>query len=348
MDCRKILIMRFIKYFFLFLAFSFLSVKCSADSLGPSLIDNNTDISREIINPGQGAYDHNLNKFSSYIVVFGDLQTYTMGRYIDYYKHSCNWIRKQYDEGININCILQVGDVTQNNTDSQWSLFKQVSDTIGSVIPYFVCLGNHDYSWSSSKIFNRSYTKINNYAHFPLTDEKIICYFKEGDLSNYIARLDNKDNFSLIALEFGPRKEVVNWAVDYVKGHPEQLFILMTHEWLNSEGQRIYLGSSAEQQLKGYSSYSTPEEVWNQLVWPNDNILCVLCGHAGFNARLFSENCKGRQVPQILFNLQYVVNGGNGLIQIWELPENSNTIIVRIYDTFKQNWYKSEKTTFSF
>ncbi len=340
--------MKLVKPIILFFVSSSFSIMCSTVTITPAFVSANEDVaSGETDQPVEKNYDKNLNASSSYVVVFGDLQTYTMGRYIDYYSQSCNWVRKQYDEGINISCILQVGDVTQNNTVTQWTLFQAASDTLSSVVPFFVCVGNHDYSWSSGKIFNRSNSKINKYAHFPLSDEKIIAYYREGDLANYIAQLYTKENLALIVLEFGPRKEVVDWANNYVKGHPEQRFILMTHEWLDSEGQRISNGSDSEQQIKGYSSYSTPEDVWTQFVWPNDNIMCVVCGHAGFYASLFTDNCKGRRVPQILFNLQYLANGGNGLIQIWELPKDSDTVNIRIYDTINKVWHKSETVSFS-
>lgn len=324
-------------------------ITCGSGSITPTLVVgvNNGAGAGETVPHKQSNYDKNLNPNSFFIVVFGDLQTYTMGRYIDYYSQSCNWIRKQFDKGVNISCILQVGDVTQNNTDAQWALFQEVSDTLSSVIPFFVCIGNHDYSWSSAKIFNRSNSKINKYAHFPLSDKRIITYYKEGDLANYIARLDVEENISLIVLEFGPRKEVIDWAEKYIKSHPDQRLLLMTHEWLNSEGQRISEGSDAELQLKGYSSYSTPEEVWTRLVWPNDNIMCIICGHAGFYTHLLTENCKGRQVPQVLFNLQYLINGGNGLIQIWEFPQGSKTVSIRVYDTINQTWHGAETVSFS-
>lgn len=330
--------MKLIQHFLFCFVFPFFSITCSACNITPVLVSDNEN--------SESDYDKNLNVSSSYLVVFGDLQNYTTGRFIDYYSQSCNWIRNQYDEGINISCILQVGDVTQNNTDAQWTIFRKVSDTLSTVIPFFVCIGNHDYTWSSAKIFNRSNSRINKYAHFALSDERIIAYYSEGDLSNYIAQLDFKDNLGLIVLEFGPRKEIVDWVDRYVNQHPDQRFILLTHEWLNSEGQRISNGSDSELQLKGYSSYSTPEEIWNQLVWPNDNIACVICGHAGFYSTLFTENCLGRQVPQILFNLQYLINGGNGLIQLWELPAGSSVVKIRIYDTMNQTWYKYGNVSF--
>ena len=327
----------------LFLFIVILSISCTID---PFLNDGSVRSKKEgLLKESQESV---LNLDSDFIVVFGDLQTYTMGRFIEYYKQSCNWIRGQYNAGARIKSILEVGDVTQNNAIDQWLLFKESSDTVSSVIPFFVCVGNHDYSWSSAKIYDRNTTHINDYSHFPETDRLIVTYYKEGDLSNYVANLNVRDSLYLLALEFGPREEVLEWAGSYVSGHPEKQFILMTHEWLNSDGRRISSGSDAELQLKGFSSYSTPEDIWNRVVALNDNVRFVICGHSGFSSVLYSTNCAGRQVPQVLFNLQYVTNGGNGLIQIWEFPIGSSKVNIMVYDTINNKLFSPTSTSFSF
>lgn len=289
-----------------------------------------------------------IDQDDSYIIVFGDLQTYTMGRYIEYYRHSCEWIRNQYDAGYNIQSILAVGDITQNNTPEQWLSFKTASDTVTSVIPYFVCVGNHDYSWSSSKIYDRSNTKINTYAHFPLTDEQIVDYYQDGDLANYVAKLNVQTDLMLLSLEFAPREEVLSWAIDYVGSHTDNVFVLMTHEWLTGKGERIVSGSDSESQLNGYSSYTLPEQIWCRLVSRYNNILCIICGHDGFSTKSFTPNDSGRLVPQILFNLQSVANGGNGLIQIWKFDSESFTVRVSIYDTINDRVYEPDVASFPY
>lgn len=289
-----------------------------------------------------------LDPEHSYIAVFGDLQTYTMGRFIEYYQKSCEWIRGQYDSGIRICSILAVGDITQNNTPEQWLAFKTASDTVSSVIPFYVCPGNHDYSWSSSKIYDRSNTRINAFAHFPITDEGIIEYYEDNDLSNYVAKTNVRPNLLLLSLEFAPREDVLDWATDYVEKNPDKGFILMTHEWLTGDGERVVSDSDSELQLEGYSSYTLPEYIWRQLVSPNNNILCVLCGHNGFSASNFTTNEFGRPVPQILFNLQSVTHGGSGLIQILEFESDYSTVNVFIYDTINNRVYDSDVASFPY
>lgn len=294
--------------------------------------------------------DDNLKASSEYFVVFGDIQDYiTYSEKLPYYKRSLAWIQEQHKAGANITDILEVGDVTWENNKTQWETFVNSTKDIAEVLPYFTCTGNHDYTWhENSKIHDRASTMINDYAHFPLTDSRIIEYYSGNSLENYVAQLSNKKKTKLLVLEFGPRKEVVQWAKEYVEAHPSDHFILMTHEWLTRVGNRLSGYSYAEMQFTGYSSFSTPEEVWKTLVKPNDNIICVLCGHNGFAAKLFSMNDAGREVPQILFNLQFQENGGNGLVQLWEFPENTDVLNICAYDTINREWYMTDSTYVTF
>lgn len=295
-------------------------------------------------------FDKNLNRESEYFVVFGDIQEYTVNdKTIYYYDRSVDWIINQLNAKAKIVNILEVGDVTWSNTSQQWQLFYNSTKRIAERIPYFVCTGNHDYTWdTSSKIHERTSTLINDYSHFPLSDSKIKAYYFSYSLENYVAQLSDSQKTNLLVLEFGPREEVVEWANEYVQSHPDEKFIMMTHEWMTRYGERISVGSWAETQFSGYSSYSTPEHLWQSLVKPNNNIICVLCGHNGFTGKYFSQNTTGRDVPQILFNLQYQENGGNGYLQLWEFPQGSDSVNIRVYDTINQSWVLLDSTSVSF
>lgn len=111
----------------------------------------------------------------------------------------------------------------------------------------------------------------------------------------------------------------------------------MTHEFLTGKGERISSSSYTSQQLKN-TTWNSPEQVWQQLVKDNDNIFCVLCGHNGFFTYLMSDNASDRSVPQILFNLQYLENGGDGWVQLWEFPQNSDSVNVILYNTLRREW----------
>lgn len=284
-----------------------------------------------------------------YVVVFGDIQMYTYGWAIKYYQSSIDWILKQIDNGLDICAVLQVGDITQDNIESQWQAFRDVTISLAERVPFFVCTGNHDYQWKgASKIHNRNSTLINEYAHFPLADQSIVEYYEGNSLENYISKIHlGKDIINLLVMEFGPREKVVEWACSYVQNHNNERFILMTHEWLSAKGERMQTGTTAELQFEGYSSYSTPEVIWERLVKDNDNMACVICGHEeNFSCLYQTVNAYGRPIPQILFNLQFLPNGGNGIVQIWSVKDNDDGFHVCAYDTLLEDWYLPESTSY--
>lgn len=290
-----------------------------------------------------------LNSTSEYIIVLGDLQVYTTTPdTFSYFGSTMDWIWSQQQHGKNIKCILQTGDVTENNLRSQYDIFLEYTAPVAANIPYIACTGNHDYDWTDgSLILDRYSTLFSEYTAFESVRSKIIDQFEEGRMENII--VENSimgQRYDIISLEFGPRKEVVEWVRAHVEAHPERQYILMTHEHLTTKGERISSGAYSSRQLRNTTATS-PEQLWTQLVKDNNNIVCVLCGHNGFSTHLFSENSSGRDVAQILFNLQYQANGGDGWVQIWEFPMGKDYVNVDVYNTITRQ-YHPEKPRFQF
>lgn len=301
--------------------------------------------SQELMDP-----DPILRMDVQYIAVLGDIQEYTGSVvFYPYLEHTMNWLWSQKQHGLPINCVLHVGDVTWNNSSAQWSNFYKCTAPCAEDLLYVTCTGNHDYTWDDESLINdRSSTRINEYAAFPLTRSRIVAAFEPNKIENIVVEHTiHGMPFDLLILEFGPRTEVLAWANDYVASHPDRKFILMTHEFLTSKGSRIHSDSYAERQFRNTTA-SSPEQVWRQLVKENDNILCVLCGHNGFSARLFTKNSAGRPVPQILFNLQYQENGGDGWIQLWEFPFYGDSVSVSVYNTIRREFHPDPATSFKF
>ncbi len=200
--------------------------------------------------------------------------------------------------------------------------------------------------WQLKFSEDRNDTDFTKYNSFELTESRIVASYDLDKRENIIARCDLfGENFYFIVLEFGPREEVVQWANDYVQLHKEERFIVLTHEYLTRDGKRLDDGFF---HLLCNTTSSSPEELWQNLIKDNDNIICVLCGHNGFYSHLLSTNSNGRQVPQILFNLQYQENGGNGIIQLWEFPHNSAYVNISIYNTITREIINPLQITFKY
>lgn len=284
-----------------------------------------------------------LDSTADYIVVIGDIQDYT---YYPKWASRCymptvNWIRSMANlHGYHIDCILQTGDITNNNENWQYSYFVDYTKELAAEQLFITVPGNHDYDWHGEEITNRYTSGITEFASFPKTLQNIVAQYEMGRIENAIYRNTiHGQRYDIIALEYGPRPEVVEWARQYVQEHSQQKFILMTHEFLVSEGWRVSDGwSSAEMQFKSLP-HTTPEYIWKNLVYENDNIRCVVCGHNGFSQQFYSKNAAGRDVPQILFNLQYLHQGGDGYLQLWKIPAAMDSVDVKVYSTLTNELY---------
>lgn len=295
--------------------------------------------------------DKIMNPTSEYMVIIGDIQDYTASAAnLPYLTYSLDWIRNQNNFYQNIKCVLQNGDITWGNIEEQWWVGKNAFDHLGDSIMYVWCTGNHDYDWGvSSIIADRNSSMLNLYGHNRLLDENIICEFEPGKLDNIIVKNTiNDKRIDIISLEFGARPEVIKWAADFVKENFDRKFILMTHEHLTAAGKLVTIGNSYAHAQFGDFPHTDPEDVWEKLLKPNDNIICLICGHNGFCKYLETENDAGRMVPQILFNLQYQINGGDSMVMLWEFPFGEDKINISVYNTKQKEFYKEDITSFSF
>lgn len=301
-----------------------------------------------------------LDSTSEYIIILGDMQSYTSNaKYAQHYMMpSFNWIRSMKAHGYKINCVLHTGDVTNNNEDWQYEIFHNIANPLAKEILFVTGTGNHDYDWrKNAEIDDRTSCKLTKYASFPLTYQNIMARYEADKLDNIVVRnIIHGQRYDILCLEFGPRPEVVSWANEYVSNHPEVNFILLTHEFLEERGWRVSNGwSKAEKQFLNIP-YSTPKQLWDSLIYDNDNIRCVVCGHNGFSQLNHLPNAAGRQVPQIMFNVQDLPNGGNGMVEVWEIPQGSWTVKADVisaienlpYTDYQDSIYDFHKAHFTF
>ena len=144
----------------------------------------------------------------------------------------------------------------------------------------------------------------------------------------------------VIAVEFVPRDEVLQWAKDLVNKprYKNYKVIFITHSYLYIGNKRVT--------KDGYkiSPQNSGQAIWEKLIYPSSNIRLVLCGHVGRGtgeyennvAYRVDKNSAGKDVSQMTFNVQYVGggpegNGGDGWLLILEFMPDGKTIKVRTY-----------------
>lgn len=330
-------VMNFVKRILIFII-AFVGISCDAES-----------------NPNSSVFftdDPFVNENSEYIIVLGDIQEYTNEEaYYPYFQATMEWIWNKIKEGKNIKCVLQTGDITWTNQHYQYNIFYKYTYPVALEIPYISCPGNHDYSYSNGYIKNRYSTLFSQYTSFDNVNQLVVDRYEEGRMENIIVKNEiNGERIDIVSLEYGARTEVIEWAKQHIRNNPGIRYIILTHEFLTSKGKIIQDQESYAyiDLARGESTYSGPVYIWNNLIKDNNNIVCVLCGHHGFSAHLFTKNSFGREVPQILFNLQYQDNGGDGWVQLWEFPKDSDFANVNTYNTITQEYHPDSNHSFKF
>lgn len=323
-----------------FITFFLLGIMCvtSCDSRTIDPMNNEEDLSVFF-----------KDRSSEYIAVFGDIQYYTNYHYIHLFEHSLNWI-EHARRNMDILCVLHTGDIVEVNKHiDEWECFADAIENSHLSIPFISNIGNHDYHWDNSLIKDRKNTHFNEYAQLPLLMERIEAEFEKDRIENIVVRNEiHGQRYDFLLLEFGPRKEVVEWAKEWVTSHPDIKYILMTHEYLEKGGGRRTSGVYSVAQFRN-TTCTTPEELWNDLIKCNDNIVCVLCGHVGgLYAVTYEDNDYGRSVCQIQHNIQGSAYRYDNWLMIWEFPEDSDDAEVFIVNTASNVFFDSRESLFSF
>lgn len=291
------------------------------------------------------------SEYVEYIAVFGDIQYYTDDDHkIVLYQNTIDWINEQARNGVAFDCVLHTGDITNSNLSSSYSRFHKATSSLNSSISYFSTIGDHDYQWGEKGIINdRNNTLFSNFMDFPSTKDRVIACYEEGKMENVVYRNEVQgERIDVMCLEFGPRDEVVEWANAYLSDHSDTKFILINHEYLESGGEIRTQKLKCVSRLRN-TTYTKPKDLWEKLIFPNDNVLFILCGHVGsLYAVTFTENKAGRLVPQIEHNIQSSNYRYDNWLMLFEFPEKSTQANVSIVNARTGQFYNDTTSLFSF
>ena len=302
---------------------------------------------------------HLDNPESFSMILYGDPQGYT--------KYDINqpifelttlWTADNIDN-LNIKAVLCTGDLVEQNDNitldrrmlnqtsrQMWESASRSFERLDNRVPYIICCGNHEYGYRRSE---------NGSTHFPeyfpverncKWADCLVSDFKNRDgvssLENAAFEFSDEHwgKLLVVCTEFAPRDEVLDWArnlcaSDAYKNHR---VILMTHSFLR---ERSAERTDNESYL--ISPRNWGQGVWDKLVYPSDNIVCVICGHTGHPgdfedsvAYREDKNSSGRTVCQMMFNVQILGggwegNGGDGWLRILEFLPDGETVQVKTY-----------------
>jgi hypothetical protein len=288
-----------------------------------------------------------LTMGSSNVTLYAEWQSFTIAFLPDtqsYVKDKREVMTTQLDWLVanktlkNIKFVSHEGDVVQNwenaNT-AEWEFVQaEMNKLTTASIPYSANPGNHDYAYMT-----RGNTSLNTY--FPLSSFQSMATFS----GSYDTNSDNTyhiidmagHSLLILSLEFGPRDAVMTWANNVLSTHPTIPAIIVTHAYMSPTNE-LLSSSGDKAPSNGYGlnpDVNDGTDMWTELVYPNNNVRFVICGHVGTatdgSGFIDSTHADGSHVYQILSNYQYYTNFPGYLLL---LNFSSATVTLRTYSPY--------------
>jgi hypothetical protein len=258
---------------------------------------------------------------------------------------------------LDLRFVTSVGDIVNDNAPSQWAIAKEAYSKLNGLVPYSIVPGNHDQGGGAS-----NYSSLQS-EYFPIADLQTNStlggvYDQEPDVSNnawYTFKGADGTDWIVLALEFGPRDDVLRWAGEVLDAHAGSRAIITTHHYTNmgtradnysgplygeGTGKDYGIGGSAENANDG-------EDMWQSLVSKHSNVSFVFSGHVfGDGAEtIVSYNEAGQPVYQMLVNYQNGVSlevtgngnaadgghGGQGAIRLLTIDPDNDAFYTETY-----------------
>jgi hypothetical protein len=294
---------------------------------------------------------------STTLVVLPDTQVYA-ARYPELFEAQADWIVANR-ESRNIAYVLHVGDIVNDNDPPQWEVARRSLARLDGVVPYALAPGNHDYgpggNAATRDTLLNEYFPSSVYADWPTLGG----LYEEGRLDNSFHRFRiGSQDWIVVALEWGPRDEVVAWADQVLSAHPDCLAIVITHAYLYFDGTRYDHAKQPQQQWNPHS-YGTAqlpggvndgEQLWQKLVRRHAGVMLTVNGHvlADGLGYLPSQADHGNVVHQMLVNYQMNEMGGEAYLRLLEFLPGGETVQARSYSPYLDRYKTDPQNQFVF
>lgn len=257
------------------------------------------------------------------MVVLPDTQVY-LDRYPEIWEAQTRWVAEHAAaEGVAL--VVHVGDVTEWNTALEWQRAAAGFAEVEAVAPLVVVPGNHDYDVTRPRAGGLA-------AAWPVAAltarPSFGGLFEPTSVDNHYQLFDLAgQRWLVLALEWGPRPAVLDWANAVLDREPADHVIVVTHAYLYNDDRRYdwdRLGGAQAWNPHSYAGTAWPvltdgEELWQTVLADRDNIDLVLSGHVAVDGvgRATSRTRSGHDVHEILQDYQGDDLGGAGYLRLF-------------------------------
>ena len=291
-----------------------------ANGTGPEFKSNNPWIEKE------AAKDYAYS-----FAVVGDTQMlnqYYQNQMVGLY----NWIEKNI-ESKKIEYVIGLGDITDKDQVSEWTLAKNMLKKLNGKVNYSVVRGNHDTAEKFNKYFPYSEYGSTVSGSFDGTMLNTYHKFTVGDIK-----------YMLVNLDMGPSDAVLDWANKIVSENPDHNVIIATHVYLYHDGTTLDANDNAAASKCG--GINDGDDIWNKFVKKHKNIVLVLSGHDPSD-QIITTQTKGENgniVTQMLIDPQTTdrTYGGLGLVAMLYFSEDGSQVEVEYISTAKNAYFMEE------
>ena len=283
--------------------------------------------------PFVASAETNNSAFS--LVVLPDTQLYSQD-FPEIFNAQTQWIVENKDIQ-DIAFVSHVGDLVEvRSSIAQWvnasysmSLLEDPVTTGREFgIPYTIVAGNHD-DFPDIDLFNqyfgvmrfqdRSYYK----GSYPIGDnQNNYSFFSNGGLDFIVIGLDS----------FDPAPGNIEWAESILKANNQRRAIIVSHAIIDATGNFTEFGRQLYDNLKD-----------------NSNLFLMLCGHVGNSESRRSDVYLGNTVYTLLADYQTrdpLFHGGDGWLRLLNFQPELNTIQVRTYSPYLDQWQTDSNSQF--
>lgn len=241
------------------------------------------------------------------------------------YENQVNWIVENQEE-LNIEYVFHTGDLVNVYDDlEQWEIADEnmrLLDDAG--IPNGVLAGNHDVNDKAADYENY----YNYFGADRYQDQSHYGGSYENNRGHYDLISVNGIDFIMVYMGWGVDQAGIDWVNEVLAAHPNHTAILNFHEYLLATGMRSPIG----------------EELFEEVVVPNENVKAVLSGHY-HNAQTYideiddnGDGAPDRTVYQMLADYQAGPEGGQGYLRILNFNMEDNTVDVQTYSPYLDNY----------
>jgi hypothetical protein len=286
------------------------------------------------------------------IIALPDTQIYSKS-YPQIFKAQTQWIANNV-AAKNIKLVLMEGDIVNGGGETyQWQNADAAMKILDGKVPYMVAMGNHDYNSNQPNLRTAAATNFNKW--FGPTRYSGKSWYKgtytPGSNENYygVFTFSGKE-YIVVVLEAFPRNEVLTWANNVLAANHGREAIILTHAYLYYDNTRIGRCDDFNAAKIGAIDGEDGEDMWPKFISKQPNISLVLSGHVtpgDGTGRLSELGENGNLVNQVVADYQNRTNGGNGYLRIITFHPSTNTIDVKTYSPYLNQYMTDSENQFT-